>query len=180
MKKDINLAAKTQVQKKVLGRLVIISIGLFSVFFAISAILLFYSLILKGRASGLEEEVASTRSKISSYSKQKETLLVISERLTSIQKVLSSRKNIDARVGTIVSFIPDRFNIDSMRADEEVVTIALMSPSLRDYESFLETEVSAISKDKDLGVKSIEVGGFSQRTGGYILSLNFYFINKTQ
>lgn len=175
MKTDINLAGQTRLEKKVSGRLFILSLVLFVVFFSLAAVLITYSLILKTKASSLEQEATSLRSKISSFSKQKETLLIISERLGAIRKVMTSRKKIDNRVSQVVSVVPNSFGLESIKADDKLISITLSSPKLSDFDSFLEGKITSFLKDKTLNIAKINVSSFSQQKSQYILALDFYF-----
>ncbi len=175
MKTDINLAQKTKAEKKFLGGLLIFSLSVFVSSFLVAALLVFYSLILKSSQANLEQESSSLRGKISALSKEKETLLITSERLSTLRKIIASRKNLDVRASSIVSLIPDDFGIDAIKGDSKLISLTLSSPNLSDFDSLLEEKITDFTKDKNLKIVRINVGSFNQKSSQYSLSLDFYF-----
>ncbi len=173
MNKDINLADAGSASQKNGNKLFIYPLIIFIVLFLIAAILLFYSLFLRSSVSGLEKQASDLRRQISSNSKQKETALIIDERLTAIKKSLTLRKKLDARMFSIMSTVPLSLQTQSIKADENLISLTLSSANLSDLQSYLE---GTVVRDKSPDIKRIDIGSFTEEENGdYYLSLDYYF-----
>ena len=173
MNKDINLADESLASKNADNKLFIYPLVIFIVCFLIAAFLLFYSLFLRSSASGLEKQAVDLRRQISVNSKQKETALIIDERLTAIKNSLVHRKKLDARVFSIMSTVPLSLQTQSIKADDNLISLTLSSASLADLESYLE---GTVIRDKSPDIKRIDIASFIEKeNGNYSLSLDYYF-----
>ena len=172
---DINLTLTNAAEKKKGNLVFMVSLGIFGVIFVVSAIIMLISFLTTSRARSLPDTEAATRNKITALSVQKVKLVSINERLSTINKIVSSRKQIDARANTILSIIPDGFNIDSFTADDKQLTVSLSSLRLTDFDTFLEEKIPIFAKDKSSGVSRISINSFSQGKTDYSISLSFNY-----
>lgn len=180
MKSDINLVPTTSKVKRTYGRIFVFSAAVFGVIFVIALLLIAYSFILKTRVKGLEQQEALLKGNISQYAIQKERLLVTAERLGMIRKIISTRKKLDLKVASILSFVPNEFGIEAINADKDVISLKLASPSLREFDALIEEKIPSLAKDKALGLKKINIASFAEKGNNYVLSLDFDFGTKTK
>ncbi|HVT01049.1 MAG TPA: hypothetical protein VHE53_02325 [Patescibacteria group bacterium] len=175
MKEDINLVIRANTDKKIRDKVFLVTLVIFLIFFSLGAVVLVYSITLTSKASALANNANDLRGKISSFSDQKTKLLTINERLVTIRKIVNTRKKIDEEVTSIISFVPENLTIDSIYADDTIVTIGLTSQNLTDFDTFLESKIPLMTKDKSLNIERVNVGSFSQKGSGYLLSVDFIF-----
>lgn len=171
MNNDINLtegAKGAENQSKVF----IACLVLFVIIFFIAALLVSYSLFLKGQASNLQNQVVALDRQISSFSKQKETALVISERLVGVKKTLASRGKIPALTSSILASLPPAFEIEAVKTEADLISVTFSNSMLASFDSFLEGKVF---KDKLPEIKRIDISSFTKVGNKYNLSLDFYF-----
>ncbi len=175
MKNDINLTPARSTIKRAYSRLFISSAIIFGGIFAVSLILIVYSFALKTRIKSLEQQAGALRSNISQHAVAKERLLVTAERLGIIRKVISSRKQLDIKVTSILSFIPASFGVETINADKDLISFRLASDNLQEFDRLLEEKVPSLTREKSLGLKKINITSFSEKGNNYVLSLDFNF-----
>lgn len=103
--------------------------------------------------------------------------LTVKERLSAIQRILSSRKSLTENFNALKSVIPPGVDITDISTTESAITVKLASTSLESLNTFLEEKLATILDDKELKVKKIDVSGFGfQRgSGGYSTTVMFAF-----
>lgn len=171
MNNDINLTrapAGGQNQSK----LFIACLVLFIIIFLIAAFLASYSLLLKRQARDLQNQAVALSSQISSFSKQKETALIINERLAGVRKILSSRGKIPALTSSVLDSIPRTFEIEGVKAEEDLISITFSNSNLALFDSYLEGKTF---KDRLPEIKRMDISSFTKVGSKYNLSLDFYF-----
>ncbi len=178
MKEDINLAstgkAETKVKKKWDPVLII-----FGAFFIISLIIIATSIILSAISSSLTSQSDALKSTLSKSDK-KQKISIVSERLSFIQNILTNKSLVDTTAAKVAEAVPTNFELNSISADETQIKVSLTSGSLFDFANFLEEDLPKfISKNKST-FASVSIDGFSQNKSGYILSLFFKVIPRTQ
>ena len=179
MKTDVNLATEKK-QKTDFHKISLLSFIIFSIFFALAVALIAYSIILNAKSTNLSKEVASISQELSPFSKEKGNLLLISERLNSIKKVLSNRSKIDVKMQSVLSIIPQSFTVTTINIDRGKISVGISSTSLASLDSFLEEDIPRATKDNKLGLKVIEIESFLQERTEYLLSINFLFTDAKQ
>lgn len=176
MNDDINLTLKTSANtKKKANAFFIYSLGFLLIVFIIASALVFYTIVIGSNFSVLSNTATDLRNKISALSAQKARLLAINERLSTIDKVIASRKKVDERAGAVLALIPDDFSVETFSAGDKLVTIAVSSPNLSDFDSLLEAKLPQYAKNPSIGLTKIDMKSFTQDKSGYSLSLSFYF-----
>jgi len=174
MKNDeINLSAPATSEKKVEKLIVTPSFWIFAAIFLIASVLMIYSLFLKSKSSGLETLIGNIQKQISEVNTKKQKLLVTTERLSAVKGILSSRSKLDEAVFYILSEIPQSFKIDTITANDKVISMTLISSSLQDFADFMEEKVPSLVKENTYGIKLVEAASFEQNTMGYTLNVNF-------
>ncbi|OGH12284.1 MAG: hypothetical protein A2776_01040 [Candidatus Levybacteria bacterium RIFCSPHIGHO2_01_FULL_40_10] len=175
MNEDINLALKTGKQKNKTGLILAISFGLFFIIFIASAILIFYSLILKSKLSEITQKREDFKSKISALAVKKEKLIFTTDRLNTIQKVISSRNKIDQRLGQVITSIPASFPIEGIQATDNSLSLKISAPALSEFDKLFEKDLPDLAKNKAFGITRIEIASFSLQGASYLLSLNIHY-----
>ena len=179
MSNDINLISQSVNIKKTYSKLPMLLGGLFIVVFIIALSTILYSFALKGVLGNLSEEVDQEKAKIAAMISQKQKVLLISERLATVRKIISGRSNLESRVSAILAAIPSNFNVDAVNGEKDKVVIKVASRNLSEFDNLLEVGIPALAKDKKLNLKKIESSSFS-RSGNYQLSLAFYFTEQAK
>lgn len=175
MKDDINLTLRVGSEKKQMSQVVTICLALFFVFLIIALALIFYAFVLSGKSSTLGTTQTDLTNKIAALSSTKEKMLTLEERLTSIRKIIATRKKLDARMLSVLSVVPKGASIEGVTADEKLISVNLSSASLADFNTLLETRLPQFTKDKPAGLSRINIKSFDQQGSSYLLSLDFYF-----
>lgn len=177
MKDEINLSLAGKVKKE-RNALFLFSALVFIACFIISAILLLYSLSQSARLSDLQESETELRGKIAARAATKAKLLSINERLASINKVISARKDISERANAVIALTNDDFTVNSFSVDNASVNVSLASASLASFDTLLEGVIPRFAKDKPMGLQNINMTSFSDNEAGYVATLNFQFKEK--
>lgn len=177
MNNDINLTGAPVGAEKTQNKLFIACSVFFVVIFLIAALLVSYSLFLKRQARDLQNQAVVLSSQISSFSKQKETALIINERLAGVRKILSSRGKIPAQTSSILASLPTVFTIEAVAAEEDLISVTFSNSKLALFDSYLEGKVF---KDRLPEIKRIDISSFTKVGSKYNLALDFYFkeVNK--
>lgn len=173
MNNDINLITQRE-QRPAYSKVFLSSGLLFGAIFVLALILTLYSFSLKSKVGSLSEDLALARNKIANYAERKQKILVVTERIDTARNVISKRNNLETRTSQILAAIPDSFNIDTIKAEDDVITVRLASSSLLAFDDLLEVRLLGLVRDENLGLKKIESPSFT-RSGNYELTLAFYF-----
>lgn len=174
MNNDINLITQRDQQRHVYNKIFLATFLLFGVIFTLALIIILYSFFLKAKERNLSKNIASSRARMVDYGEIKQKILIVSERVESAKKIISKRNSLETKTLQILSVIPDIFSIDTIQAENDVITIKLGSSDLLAFDDLLETDLSAFAKDENLNLKKIESSSFT-RSGNYQLTLDFYF-----
>ncbi len=175
MKTDINLIQKNKISGNGLARITLFTGIVFFIVFLIAVGVILYALFLKSQLTAIDAQQLSVKNQIAGFATTRDNLVLINERLVNIKKVLATRQNLDSTVGKVMATIPQTFGVESMTADDEVISLTLSSDKLSDFDDLMEAKLPLLTKDKTLGVKRLDVGGFTQVGTGYQLDLDFYF-----
>ena len=178
MNSEINLISRNQKQKRQIRRLFFISILCFGLIAAFSTGILVYNLTLKANASAIDSQILEYKSKNASLSKQKEQALALRDRLSNIQKLLTSKKKVVEKLLAVLDEFPESIGIKEMKADDDVISIRVSSFLLSDFEPFVGDKIIEFGKSNKVGIKRIDLSGFSASSKGYELSLDYYFSIK--
>lgn len=175
MKTGINLITqKKHDAKKIDNRIFLVAIAFFSICFVIGLTIITYVLVLKGVYSGVLSDESAVKAKLTSLSAQKERSLLIKDRLSGIQKILSIRKKLSTKVTTILAEIPPDFGLESIEAKEELVSIRLKAQSLAEIDSLFEEKLKKSAKTFG-NLSRIDIKSFSQRGDNYVFVLDFHY-----
>ena len=176
MKSQINLVSKKE-QRKSLGRFNIATMGIFGATFLAATGLLIYLLILNLQIAGLDRTREDLNSQITQLSSQKLNVLLLKERLASIQKVLSGRTDVNPKMQTVLSLLPSNVDVSSINTDSSHIVVRLTSTSLSDLNSILENNIGKFTEHPELGIKKIDLAtfGVDTKAAQYFAELNFQF-----
>ena len=177
MKTQINLATPKKVTKQALRRFHFFSLFAFVFSFIVAVCLLILTLILNANVSGIETRISEINSKISLIADKKEKALFIKDRLSNIQKVITSRKDLNAKISPIIATLPQNADMDSITAKDELVTIYITAPSLADLDALINEKITAYASTPASTIRKVDIGDFGVRNGVYSVSLDFYFID---
>jgi hypothetical protein len=171
----INLITQREKNRSSYSKIFLIAAAGFGIIFAFAILLTFYSFFLKAKADSLAKDVAAARNETLGYALRKQKILFTSERVDAVRSIISKRNNLEEITSQVLSAIPDNFNIESVAAQDNVVSVRLASSSLLAFDDFLESRLQAFAKNKDLRLKKIESSSFVRDSGSYILAISFYF-----
>jgi hypothetical protein len=178
MKSQINLATPKKVTKQALRRFHLFSLLFFSISFIIAVCLLILALILNSNLANVETRISDINRRISLIADKKEKELFIKNRLGNIQKVITNRKDLNAKISPIIATFPQNADMDSIIAKDEVVTIYISAPSLADLDTLINEKITAYASTPKSTIRKIDIGDFGISNGIYSVSLDFYFIVK--
>lgn len=178
MKSQINLATPKKVTKQALRNFHLFSLFSFVSSFVIAVLLLIVALIFNANISGIETRISDINKKILLIADKKEKALFIKDRLGNIQKVITNRKDLNAKISPIIATLPQNADMDSIIAKDEVVTIYITAPSLADLDTLINEKILAYASNPTSTIRKIDIGDFGVRNSVYSVSLDFYFISK--
>lgn len=175
MKTGINLITKRRHDsKKIDNRIFTGSVVLFSVCFLVGLAIIIYVLILKSTYSNVITEENGVKAKLSSLSVKKERSLLIKDRLMGIQKILSIRKKLSNQVAMILAEIPPDFGMESINANEKLISIRLGAQNLSEVDLLFEERLKKAAKAME-GLIRIDIKSFSQSGDKYVFTLDFHY-----
>ena len=178
MRNEINLLSKVQQTKKRIRKLFVVSIVVSGLTFLTAIVILAYSFILNSDLSGVNTRISDLQGKITSLSKQKETALRIRERLSNIQKILLTRKNLSIKANDILGIFPPNIIVDEFKVTQDLVSIRVESPSLSDVDSIMVNQIGDSSRMGKLGLRKVDLTAFSSDKSNYVAAFDFYYTLK--
>lgn len=167
--KNINLVSEEKREDKLIKKSFFVSLALFILTFSLAVATLSYSFLLRSTSSNIESKISDLRGQMIQISTKRDRMLVISERLSSIKKVIATRKQLGALVNSLVNVAEGSFQIDSVSANDKEISIAFFSPSLLEFESLITDKLPLFAKSEKSGIQSVTTGGFSRTNSGYTL-----------
>lgn len=176
MKSQINLATPRRVTKQAMRKLYLACLFSFLVSFAVAIFLLIFTFILNSQLSTLDGRKSDILHKISLISDKKEKELFIKDRLTNIQKIIKNRKDLSSKIAPILDAFPQNVGVDSLTAQDEVITIQVTAQSLGGLDSLINDKIVAFASSSKKTIRKVDIGNFGVRNGAYSASLDFYFI----
>jgi Tfp pilus assembly protein PilN len=172
MKTSINLALGTQViNKKSYVRYVY---WMFAVVFCVAMIMIVTTITLKLQFTDLESEERELITAINSQPEKKFKMLIVSERVKSIQSLYSRRGDLNVKLSELVAIFPPSITIDSLNAQNSQFTLSLRTTDLSEMNTVLEEDLPEFTKDNP-GLKIVDISSFKASDGEYTLELRFEF-----
>lgn len=178
MKNEINLLSKVQQTKKRIRKLFIVSIAIFGATFVAAVSVLIYSFIVNSDLSTVNSKITDVQGKIASMSKQKEAALRIRERLSNIQKILSTRTNLTVKANDVLGIFPQDITVDEFKVAQDTVSIRVESPSLVDIDNVMNNKILKYATKNKLGPRKVDLTSFSNNKNNYVVSFDFYYTVK--
>src|SRR4029078_7016531 len=123
MKEDINLAGSGRAETKVKRKWDPILI-IFGAFFIVSLVIITISIVLSTISSALTSQSDGLKSTLSKSAK-KQKITIVSERLSSIQNILTNKSLVDTTAAKVANAIPTNFELNSISADETQIKVSI-------------------------------------------------------
>jgi hypothetical protein len=176
MKSQINLISRKTEQHGI-GRFNIIALSIFAGIFVIAIACLVYTFILNLQVSSLEATKNDLETQIGKLSSEKLNVLLLKERLTSIDKVLHGRIDLNPKMQIVLSLLPDTVQIGSIETDSRHIAVTVQSPRLSDLNTVLEERLTNFTKKPGLQIGKIDLdsAGLDTTTGRYYAILNLQY-----
>lgn len=178
MRNEINLLSKVQQTKKRIRKLFIVSVVISGITFFSAVVVLVYALIVNANLSAVNTKISDLQGKITSLSKQKETALRIRERLSNIQKILSTRKNLSIKATDVLGIFPPNITVDEFKVTQDLVSIRVESPNLGDIDDIIVNKINDSSRMSKLGLRKVDLKTFSNDKNNYVVAFDFYYTLK--
>lgn len=176
MKKEINLILRKQVFRKNIHKLFAISVIFFVVFFLISLALIFYNLSLKSQLKTLEVEEANLNNTLGLVNNKKAKIILLEKRLTEIDNIIKTRKNLDKKLTDILSLIPENLRINNLDLDENKLSLNINSDDLYAVDLLFEKISSSPAELKIVKNVNLLSFGSNPEKSIYNLSMEFEFV----
>lgn len=160
MKSGINLISTSQKKTFHGKRLVYASVGTFLLVFFAAVSLISYRLFLNAKLSSLTDEETTLVQQINALQEKKVKILIIHDRLASIQKLLKSRNNVNNKISIVKNVIPDDVTISALDGNPDDVTVSVESENLQSLNDLIEDKVMQIQKTNKKAIKRIEMKSF--------------------
>lgn len=178
MTEGINLAEKQTTTKKKRDPFILLSGVIIFCMILASGSLFAFSIFLKTNLSNLLVQEDQQIKHLTTLTSEKTKILTIQERLSAIQRILTTRKEMSTNFEAVSLTIPEGVQISSITSTEKGLNIKLVSDSLASLNTFLEDRLPTILQDKSVKVKKIDISGFSFQRGisEYTTMVNFTFL----
>lgn len=175
MKAQINLATPITINRNK-RYFFLISLGVFGLCFVLAMILLSYSLVLNNSYTALTNKEASLKAQLAQVGQKKVEYLTVKERLSSIQKILNLRQNLNTNLVDVVNIFPDSVTISTLNVTPTSVVLTANSSNLGALNSIMETVIPKFEKENK-NLKTVQMSSFNQdpNTLAYSVSLQFTF-----
>lgn len=170
---EINLSSGRDDRKKLIKQFLSPTFVFFATVFSIAVILIAFLFFLRVQSSSLIFQSRNLRGQIDSLSIKKGKLLITTERLANIRKIIAERNNLDALLASILNEIPDSFTLDAVSSTTEEMVIVISADSLEEFAQLLHVRIPKMTSDIKLGIESVKIDSFTQNQNGYSLSLSF-------
>lgn len=165
-----------QVEKRKANKFLFTSIGIFSIVLFIALSILGYTFFLHSTLASLQKEEDDLKAQLAQNNDKKANILVLKERLSNIQKVMSSRTDINKKVSAILGIFPQDVSISNVQASSDKITFTLVSDNLEAIDQLIENKIKAFTINKTLPVKKIDLVSFNLNPkSGYNLFFAFEF-----
>lgn len=174
MKGGINLAIGKQAVKKSIRKFFLIALMVFLAVFLLSVFSIVYNFILTTKLAELDQQKAAVTTKINKFSSRKTNLVLLRERLSSINSILFSRVDLDRKIANVVSLLPQDIQIDNMNMNKDGAYVSLKSQSLFTLSQLFDTIENNSSKKE--GFAKIRLNSFSIDVQESIYTLNMSFV----
>lgn len=179
MNSKINLFSKKETFHKEVRKVIIISIGLFSVVFLITLGVVLTNLFRNIEYNNLQVREDEIRGKINQLSKKRDNILKLHDRLAAIENFFKTRKLVDARFISLTDIVPDSITFSEVTITGENISLHMKAENLADYNTILDL-LYKLDEDKELKkrlaeVKKIQIASFvvSTLAQTYELEMNF-------
>lgn len=178
MKKSINLVLGKKRVDNFLKRLSIGAMVAFFVMVVLSLSLIAYRLVLKSTFDELDQKEQGLNAQLISQQDKKDKLVEMKSRLSEIQKIITKRVPITARLDTVSSLLPQNSEVTTLNGNEDLIQISLESDSLGSLNELIEQKIEEIAGDKKKAIKRVDMSSFSlnPNTLKYRISLAIEFI----
>lgn len=173
MKTDINLLSALQSEEKkeekTLSLLRIISVGSI-LFVGISSILIF--LIVQAISpESIEKKEKEVISKVSVLRPKQAKLILVSQKIKNIQKIITKRSEYNEVLKKVVANIPSSVVVNSMNIDEQKIHVSVGSNSLAVIDEFLNNFINLANEKDTIGSLTIENMSLGVQSGRYTVSI---------
>src|SRR5438552_3998569 len=139
MRTDINLAIRKQIVKKSIRKVFLISFLIFITVFLLSALAIAYNFTLTNKLTQLSQPEMQMKNKINEFSAKKDNFIIVQDRLSSITQIINSRKNIDKKISSVLSYFPDSVTIKNINVSNDGASITIISSDLSAVDQLLDT-----------------------------------------
>lgn len=173
MKSSINLVSKRVRPSQFHKRLFAISLVIFSVVFLFSVGLIGFKLFLENQLAQLKSQEASLIAAVNQDPEKKIKFLTVRERLSEIQKIINTRKNLNNRIESVGSILPPDVGIGLVEGDEDKVRLRVQAEDLVSLNNLIEQRVQEYALERNRGVKRIEMTSFKLNPSSLLYEADF-------
>lgn len=130
MKEGINLALQGEEKIVDLKRIFIVPVGLFSIVFLASLVLLIYNFMLKRELGELVAKENTLTQSIEASSEKKAKILLLHDRMQLIDKIIQSRRTLYKKAIEILAIVPSDMEVGDLNVSDERVSVGVTSDNL--------------------------------------------------
>lgn len=173
MKSNINLLSSSQIEMVRQGRgaqvLRILAIAAVS-FISISSIVIFF--VIKNLSpSEVKKQEEVVLKNISQLSSKEEKLLLVTQKLKDVRKIMASRPKYDEILAVLVGTVPDDVAIGTLEIDSEKINLSVSSKSLSSINTLIDSLLNMVREDKTIKSVTIENVSVDVKTGNYSMTV---------
>jgi hypothetical protein len=178
MKSNINLVlGKAQPQKNPIA--VKVSYYVFAGIFLVAIVVLAILFISKIQLNALSDQEQQTLASINQQADKKLKMIIVSERLSTIKNIFSQRGNLDQKLSSVISLVPEAITVDAVNAGDDKVTLSLKTDDLLALNTYLENDLPTALKKFAIPIKDVTVNNMSSNNNSYQASITFTFVSAT-
>ncbi len=174
MRDSVNLRTQNIVAQKP-SQIRVYTLVFFAITFGISLILIVINLGLKMQNARLDDRENEVITAINNQADKKIKMLVISDRLKNITRVMADRGDINTRITSLFEIYPQNMVITGLDGNPDTITIESSTGDLRILNAFLEEQLPDFIETNTIGVRRVSVASVQARGGSYISSVVYSF-----
>lgn len=179
MSDGVNLLTIEKKKEKKFGNFFTGSLLILVIMILISIGLLMYMIFLKTSFAGVTQAEGKALSTLNSYSSKRIKLQTLSERLTSIEKIIPENTKFSERISFIVKSFPPQFEVDGINVDGASLTVTLIASNLEALNSYINKDLHALVRKKNSDIKNVSIQNFGINPARGSYSTSIYFIYNT-
>lgn len=173
MRTDINLAVGRQTTKREIKKFFSFSLVFMGIVVGITIILLTINFILARQYTALLVREQQLKFALESQTEKKIRLLLLEDRLISVDKILKTRADINKNFNRVIASLPPSVSVVNAEVQKDKIIIRLQSDNLADLNVLIDTYYDRLDQNETAKRVQLSSFGFNDKSNVYNADLTF-------